>query len=450
MNKSTLIALAVFGLLIVVFAATRERQVTVGVHKLELASVNADALTELSFGTVVLKKESTGWTVGASDKRFAADESQVKSVTQALAELKAEDFVSEKKDEHAEYEVDSGKGLTVKASTASGVVRDLVLGKASRGRGAYLREAKSDAVFAINGSLPFLARHHLTAWRKKSIATLKADEVSRLTITPPSGAPWALVSDEGSWKLEAQTAKDYRFDASAASRLVGQLSNLTAQDFTEATLDAPFTRLEAELKEGKKVTVRVGAKRPEGTFAVDGDPQTYLLPGWQAEALLKDPEGLRDLRLLHFELAQVEKLSLLTGGKKTVVTKEGEIWKLVEPKNRGIEFDPQQVSAQLTRLMNVRGASLARDVTEPKPAIEVELGLKGGVTQKLRLGELVARGDDGLLYAVNATDKAWLEKGTELFKKMAPPQQQGFEQLPPEIRAQLEQQLELQLRQQQR
>ncbi len=78
--------------------------------------------------------------------------------------------------------------------------------------------------------------------------------------------------------------------------------------------------------------------------------------------------------------------------------------------------------------------------------IELELGLKGGVAQKLRFGELVARGDDGLLYAVNAPDKARLEKGTELFKKMPPPQQQGFEQLPPEIRAQLEQQL----RQQQR
>ncbi len=162
------VALAVFGLLIVVFAATRERQVTVGVHKLELPSVNADDFTELSFGTVVLKKESTGWTVGSSDKRFAADESQVRSVTQAFAELKAEDFVSEKKDQHADYEVDSAKGLTVKASTARGVVRDLVLGKASRGGGAYLREAKSDAVFAINGSLPFLARHDLTAWRVTS------------------------------------------------------------------------------------------------------------------------------------------------------------------------------------------------------------------------------------------------------------------------------------------
>lgn len=448
MKKSTLIAVAVFGVLIVAFAATRERQVTVGVQKLELPQVSADAFTELSFGALVLKKDATGWTVGNTDKRYAADESQVKSVAQALAELKAEDFVSARKDKHAELEVDAAKGLTVKASTATGVVLDLVLGKASRGGGAYLREAKSDAVFAINGSLPFLARRDLTSWRKKSIATMKADDVTKLTITPPTGAPWALVADSGQWKLEAQTPKDYRFDPAAALRLVSQLANLNAQEFAETPVEPPFTKFDAALKDGKTVTVRVGAKRPEGTYAlqVDGDAQTYLLPAWQAEVVLKDPEGLRDLRLLHFELAQVEKLSLVTGGKKTVVTKEGEGWKLVEPKNPGIDFDAQQVTAQLTRLMNVRGTSLARDAKEPKASLELELGLQGGATRKLRVGELLAKGEDGLLYVINAADKSWLEQGTQLFKKVPPPQAQGFEQLPPEIRAQLEQQLRKQQR----
>ncbi|MDP1823532.1 MAG: DUF4340 domain-containing protein [Archangium sp.] len=449
MKRSTLIAVAVFGVLTLLFVATREPQVTVGVQKLQLAPVSADAIVEMSFGPIVLKSEGGAWTVGNSGKRYPADEGQVKAATQGFAELKAEDFVSDRAEKHADLEVDGTKGVTVKASTASGVVRELVLGKASRSGGAYLREAKSNAVFTINGSLPYLAKRDLTSWRKKSISTFKLDEVSRVTFSGPT--PWSLVSgtEPGSWKLEAPTAKDYRFDAAAAQQLMGQLANLSAQDFLEGPVEA-VTEVKAELASGKSVTLRLGAKRPDGTYAlaVEGDAQSYLLPGWQAEQLLKDPEGLRDLRLLHFDPAQVERFSLVAGGKKTIVAKEGESWKLVEPKTP-TQFDAQQVGPQLTRIASMRGLKLVRDLVDPKPSIQLELTLKGGATQHLRLSETHARGDDGLLYAVNAGDKTWLETGEAIFKRPPPPPGggfQGLDQLPPELR----QQLEAQLRQQQR
>ena len=50
MNRSTLIALGVFAALGLAFLATREREVKVGVHKLELQPVNSDSLVELQFG----------------------------------------------------------------------------------------------------------------------------------------------------------------------------------------------------------------------------------------------------------------------------------------------------------------------------------------------------------------------------------------------------------------
>ena len=211
-----------------------------------------------------------------------------------------------------------------------------------------------------------------------------------------------------------------------------------------------MTQVKAELKDGKSLTLRLGAKRPDGTYAlsVEGDAQTYLLPGWQAEQLLKDPEGLRDLRLLRFDPAQVERFSLVAGGKKTIVAKDGETWKLVEPKTP-TEFDAQQVGPQLARIASMRGLKLVRDLTDPKPSIQLELTLKGGATQHLRLSATHAKGDDGLLYAVNAGDKTWLETGEAIFKRPPPPPSggfQGLDQLPPELR----QQLEAQLRQQQR
>lgn len=446
MNKPTLIALAVFGALGLAFFATRETEVKVGVRKLELAPVNSDALVELTFGPLVIRSTAGTWTVGSSDKRFGADENQVKAAVQALATMKADDFVTDRPEKHAELEVDSAKGLTVKASTGAGVVRDLVLGKASRSGGAYVREANSNAVFVLNSGLPYLARKDLAGWRKKTIPTAKAEDVTRLSFTPPAAAAWALVADGGSWKLEAETTKDYRFDAPAAQRLVAQLGNLTAQDFTDARVEAPFTTLKAELKDGKTLTLQLGARRPEGTYALslEGDPQTYVLPGYQAEALLKDPEGLRDTRLVRFEPAQVQRLSLTSGAKKTVVVKDAAGWKLMEPKNPGFDFDGQQVDAQLSRLAGLRGLKVVRDAVLPRPSVQLELTLAGGVTHKLQLGELFAKPDDGLLYAIAAPDKTWLETGPELFKRQPPPPtggMQGLDQLPPEIRAQLEAQL---------
>lgn len=445
MKRSTVIAVAVFGTLALLFIATRERQVAVGVQKLHVSPVLADAITEMSFGPIVLKSESGGWTVGNSDKRYPADEGQVRAAAQGLAELKAEDFVTDRTEKHADLEVDGAKGVTVTASTASGVVRELVLGKASRSGGAYVREVKSNAVFTHNGNLPSLAKRDLTSWRRKSIVTFKLDEVSRVTF----GA-WSLVSDSGTWKLEGETASDYRFDAAGAHQLVNQLANLSAQDFLEGAVDGPVRQVKAELKDGKSLTLRLGAKRPDGTYAlsVEGDAQTYLLPGWQAEQLLKDPEGLRDLRLLRFDPSQVERFSLVANGKKTIVAKEGEAWELVEPKTAP-EFDAQQVGPQLARLASMRGLKLVRDLVEPKSSIQLELRLKGGATQRLRLSDNHAKGDDGLVYTVNAGDKAWLETGEAIFKRPPPPPSggiQGLDQLPPELR----QQLEAQLRQQQR
>lgn len=442
MNRSTLIAVGVFAALGIAFFATREREVKVGVHKLELAPVNADALVELQFGALTLRSAAGTWTVGSGEKRYAADEGQVKAAVQALADLKAADFVTDKKEKHAELEVDSAKGVIVKASTAAGVVRDLVLGKTSRSGGAYVREAKSDEVFTNNSGLPYLAKKSLTEWRKKTIATAKAEDVTKVSF--PS---FALVADSGTWKLEGETAKDYRFDPAAAQRLVGQLASLTAQDFAETPPEAPVTALKVETKDGKSLGLTLGAKRADGTVAllVNGDPQTYLLPAWQAEQLLVDAEALRDTRLLHFEAAKVEKMSLVSGAKKALLTKDGESWKLVEPKAPGFDFDPQQVNVVLNRLSNLRGQKVVRDTPLPKTGTQLELTLSGGAVQRAQVGDALAKGDDGLLYAVNAADKSWLETGPELFKRPPPPPQgggmQGLDQLPPEIRAQIEAQL---------
>ncbi len=86
-----------------------------------------------------------------------------------------------------------------------------------------------------------------------------------------------------------------------------------------------------------------------------------------------------------------------------------------------------------------------------KPVAVAELTFEGGKKQQLKLGgetankELYAKGSaDGLVYAVGMNEKATFEQGLELFKKRAPPdmsKMKGLDQLPPDVRRQLEAQL---------
>lgn len=456
MKKSTLIAVAVFAVLALTFWATREKQVNVGVRKLTFAPLNADSVVAVEMGAVSLRLDGTQWKVNS----FPADEAQVKALVQALADLKADDFVTERTEKHAELEVDEAKGLTVKASTSTGVVRDVVLGKASKSGGTYLRDAKSNEVFVTRGGLASLARRGVAAWRKKSITTAKADEIAAVKVSVANGNPYTL--EAGGEKLtNALLSKDYRFDSEAGKRMVAQLAALTAQDFEEGEPKEQLnSTLELATKDGKTLALHVGEKRADGTSAlrVDGDAQTYLLPSWQAELLLKDVEGYRDMRLLTFEPSQVSRLTVTSPGKKTVVQKEGEVWKLVEP-STAAEFDAEQVARLVSRLASLRGLRVVRDVAEGKTGlaaapVQVEVMLPGG-PQRLRLSasgpnasEVYAKGTDGLVYALGSQDKASFEKGAEMFKRPPPPPSfngaQGLDQLPPEIRRQLEAQLRAQ------
>jgi hypothetical protein len=443
MTRSTLIALAVFVSLGVVYAATRERQVSVGIRKLKAPEQKADDFTSLRVGALSLTKEGDGWKVSRDGKTYAADPNEVRPFTQALAGLKSDDFVTDKPEKHAELEVDEAKGLVIEAGS-----RKLVLGKASKSGGAYVREAGSKDVYVATGSLPWLARRELAQWRQKRLELGKAEDVEKVTLTPSSGDPVVLVRSGADFTLEGTPEPGYRFDAAAAARVVTQLTTLAATNFLEEPVTPAFTVL-LSMKGGAARTLRFGAKRADGTYAVtiDGDPQTYVLSAWVAEQVLKDREGLRNLQLLSVAPADVERVVLTSGGGRVVLEKKSDAWTVVEPKTLppGFDFDASQVERQLFELVGLRGTKVARERSVTKPAASLELVTKTGakhqlvVGAKLESGEVPVRGQDPFTVLAPVNVLTSLERGLELFKRPPPPQ--GLEQLPPELRAQLEAQL---------
>jgi hypothetical protein len=491
MKRGTLIALGAFAVLLVLVLATHEPRVSVGVHKLELPKLDKAQVTALELTGArgaTLRKEGEGWTVvdpGKPDAKYPADENLVTHVVEALGEVKNPDFVTDRAERLTEYELDDAKGLKLKVLQDGAPAVELVLGKAARNGGVYLRKAGSNDVFAHQGRLDWTVRKELKDWRKRQMVALKVEELSQLVLRSKEGESVTLKAGDtpGEWSLAegTQTPPGFRFSSQAAQQLAQQLASLSAQDFLEGEAAADSATglaeahdtLEAQLKDSKRVVLHLGqqpeAKEGSATVAarVEGDAQVYQLSPYVASQLRKRLGDFRDLSLFRFEPQKVTKLKLQAGGKSVLVVKEGEGWKLAEPKKlpEGFEFEPSQVGMQLGWLQSLRGTRLVEGQSSDgqaglaSPAVLVEVTVEGEPVQTLRLGkeapgaanggkELYARSSlDALTYAVSEGVRARLAQGVELFKRRPSPgfagagQMQGLESLPPDVRRQLEAQL---------
>jgi hypothetical protein len=489
MKKGTLIAVAVFGMLLLVVLLTRERQVSVGVRKLELPALDKDKVVGIELSgakTASLKKDAGGWTVadpGKPDQKHPADEQQITAALDAYKELRVQDLISDKAEKLPEYELEDAKALKVKILNQGGPAVEVVLGKAAKNGGVYLREPKNNAAYTAQGRFQWMIRKDLNAWRKRSFFTAKLDDLEEVSVHPKEGDSYVLIKgDGGGWKLKDQSKlpESFRFDPSAAQGLVQQFTNLRAQDFIDSPgsdesqgLDGPHTFLEAKFKDGKAIKLHLGKEeaKENATKAVvarlEGDPQVYLLPSYTATVLSKRATDLRDLTLLSFDPQKVTKVFLVSSGKKTVLAKDGDAWKVIEPKKmpRGFEFDPAQVASQLNILRGLRATRVIEGKVEPaqsglaKPTTAVDLSLEGGSHQLLRFGREAKKGDqgqevyvkgsaDGLTYAIYEGARARFDSGIELFKKPPAPAPnmsaggiRGLESLPPDVRAKIEAQL---------
>lgn len=459
MKKGTLIAAGVFAVLLVAVLATREDKVNQGVPKLSLPALSGE-VTGLELKDAKLTYEGGSWKVNGN----AAEESQVKGLVDALKDFRATDFVTDKAEKHAELEVDDAKGQKLVVSTAAGPQWSLVFGKMAKAGGMYVREAKSNAVFTTTSPVGWQAKKKASDWRKKAISTAQYGDVKKVTLTRPASAFTLELGEGDTWTMQPPPPAGFRYDPEAAKRLVQSATSLQAQDFGDS-LGEQQASLELELKDGKKVALKLGAKRPEGTvpLSVDGDPQVYLLAEWTAQNLLKAPEDFRDTTLLAaFEPEKVSKVSITAGGKTTTLAKSGAEWKVLEPKKLpdGFELDPMMVMSTLQRFKSMRATKAETGVAEKaaglaKPTAQVELQVDGGGKQVVKFGAETAAKDavyvkgtaDALTYSIPVGQKTSLEQGLEMFKKRPPPdmnQIRGLDQLPPEVRRQLEMQLKQQ------
>lgn len=527
-NLGIVVALAIFVVLLFVVLG-QGKQEKAGKKEVKLEKIDKDAVTRFEVTLpakkdaagkgddkdgakddgkpkkVVLEKGASGWTVAdgaAPDKKFAAEEGAMKSALDALGEFQMGDLVSNKADKLASYEIDDENGQAVKVFAGDKAVLDVVFGRAAKGGGSTVRLAKSDDVYIAKGRLGTVVKKDVSAWRKRGLVDAKADDITRVSLTladgnkivvenktppAPEAAPDAgpAPAPKPEWSLvePASLPEGFRLDKAQLSRPAASVSTLRAQDFADgvsddtAGLTGAHTVVEATTKDGKKIVVHVGKEdEKKRVYAkLDGDPQMYLLASYTAKQLQKSLDDLRDLSLFDLKPDDVEKVTF-QGSSKVVIQRDGEAWRLVEPKAAPADFDIGQAQSVVAGLVRTRAARLAADA--PKDALAkagpvVELALKGGKKQTLRFGAplpvseddakiddkkpgdakkpeprefYVAGGADNLVYVAPAFTRARFDKPADMFKKPAQPGPggagpggiPGMDKLPPDVRKKLE------------
>jgi hypothetical protein len=483
MKRRTIVAVAAFALLLGIFFATREKQVQVGVRKLELPVIDAAKVAKIDIGgqhPTTLTRDGEGWKVEDPKKPgpHPADESQVKNFLDLLGKTRFSDIVTDRPQRQAELELDEAKGTPV-TLTAAGWEKPLALvfGSAAKG-GSYVREQGQADVFVALGRAGTLARRAPNDWRQHRILTLQVGDIVGLDVKPASGAGYSLSRGSGDkWQL-ANPPAGFRLDSGAGQQLAQQISVLSTQDFVDSGetdqalgLAGPHDVVAVKLKDGKSTVLHFarpaggqgsGASKDEVALRVEGDAQIYRVTPSFRDTIVRQLDGLRDLTLLDFDPAKVKALSL-RGQKPVSLQKDGTTWKVVAPKTlpAGADFDPSQVPLQLARFKSMRAASRPEQaVPAAKAGLAstplVELTLEDGSKQTLRFGKPVEGGAGGKrlyvqgsadkwIYEIPEADKTRFDSGLDVFKKPPPPpdvsKMQGLSSLPPEIRKQIEAQL---------
>jgi hypothetical protein len=475
MKPGTVVAVLVFLGLAAGVAYVSTRKPERGISRITFATVDPASIDRIEFSgktVLALRKEKDHW---QTDKGKDADADAVKQLVDAIPRVESSDLASKAPDRYTEFEVDDAKGTHVVAKAGPRVVADFVVGKASGGTTAF---RVGDAVYRVKNVGAYLFAKEASAWLDKKFFTDKLDAVSRVEVQLHGQKPYALIKKGNDWAFEDTSVvpASFRYDKGAASTLVSQLVNARAKDVLDTDPGATTTKLDTDADVltftakdpagvDAKHELRLGAAQGDAVYAqVSGRQDVFTVPEYLAKGLRKPPGELRDLTLMSLDTAKVEELELTVDKTHAVFKKEKGAWKIASaapPAPKGFEFDPASVDRRLSALANSRAVRVA-SVTPAesglaKPSATLVAKLDGKKVATLVFGKdtkdgnlelFYAKGNaDGDTYLVTKYIKTNLTGGVETFKKPPPPPSQPnidpnqLANLPPEVRAQLMQQL---------
>jgi hypothetical protein len=488
MKKSTIIAIAVFAVLLIGALAMLREKPERGITRVSFADIKPDQVTRIETrgkASVEMTKEGDAWKL-ADGKR--ADAVAIQRLLETIPKIQSSTVVTRNAERFSELEVDDEKGTGILVASGDRELADFVVGKTARG-GAHVRV--DDTVYAVRGVFPSVFAREAGQWIEKKLFEVDREQVEKIEVSLADGTRYNLVLKENKWGLEDPSIlpAGFRFDPSQAESVANQVINARAGEVLDTDPGDDKTGLGGTTdsftlvgKDGKRTTLRLGGESEQkNVYArADGWDEVLTLFPHSSRALRKTPSDMRDLGLMSFSPNDVVKLEIENGADELRLEREadGKTWKVASATGEtpeGFQLDPMKVEQRVVAMRSARGTAIAPEgaatqLDEPTAKLtattdegESAVLAFGGETEQDERGAVFARGNaDSKAYLVAKFTRDNLTGGLPTFAVQASPEgglgaaamggggldPAALQNLPPDVRESILKQLAQQQQQQ--
>jgi hypothetical protein len=306
-----------------------------------------------------------------------ADEPRVRTLLQRLHDVKIQAFVAEDPADLAPYGLHAPALRLTVVVGQDRVIQTLLLGKLDPERqGVYAKRADTANVFLLPQSFWDSLPKTPAALRDKTILHYDPERITRLEIL--SAENRTVITRTGPSQYRLEQPVNAEGDNEAISRLLWDLKNLKAKDFTAETSDDLATyglaspRFQIRLWEEasdpaqdvQQHTLHFGnaASDTQGMYVqVAAHPTVYLVDSLAAQRLMDmTPVELRNKKIFAFDTETIQKIRVQYPTSTFTLERSGDAWRLSEPKKQAVG-EQQKIQDLLYELSTLEYATLVAE-----------------------------------------------------------------------------------------
>jgi len=157
-----------------------------------------------------LFRENEEWKVESEGKTYNADQAVPGDLIAELNGLKPQSVVATSDDRWNRFEVTDSLGTRVKLYNQDNLLADVIIGKFTfsqpRNMTSYVRLAKDDEVYGVEGMVGMSFNRDLKAFRDKTVIQSNSSDWSKLSFSYPADSSFVLEKVNEKWMVDEQQA----------------------------------------------------------------------------------------------------------------------------------------------------------------------------------------------------------------------------------------------------
>ena len=492
MRKSTWLALGVFVVLIAGAVFTLTRKPERGITRITFSALDTNSIDKIEIkgaSPIVLTRQDGVWHVPNGRE---ADKGSVEQLLANVRRIHSDDVYTQDANRYSELEVDAEKGRDVNLFAGNTKVGQFIVGKFTPGPAGSTSMRTGDTVYKVRDVFAFVFSHSPMEWTERHVVAADANDIARFNVRLAGQKPFTLAHNDKGFDLMADDSlpAGYRFDINAGTQLVNAVLGLQAQELLDQDPGVEVTKLDdnadkltyfyndAARSRTNVVsrTLVLGASRDDKQVyaKLEGRDGIFTLQETTASSLRRNLDSLRDLAVMSVDSGKVVSFVVEQGKNKYGLQRQdpSSPWTVsVGKAPAGFTADMPKVMKRIAMASHVRAIGVPDAMVKEsamgleKPAAVVTLTTDDGTKTILKFGNKA--GNDGY-YAIGSIDeypfivgtylhdqilgdleslkKVGAAGGSDPFAQLDP---SALQNLPPEVRASLQQQIAQKQREQQ-